>query len=457
MTTLESSREAVARARRFLEDHPSVTDVSICVPDGATHLRGKTVSTGEFLRGVETGFAMPNFFLVTDVGNEIMPDDPVSSLETGFANAELHPRLDTLQALPWDATRAIVLGTPADPSGVQIPVASETILGKAVERLAALGLEAQVATELEFYLFHGSYTEAHRQGHRALRPLYHRHGDHDILVYEGYHEYLRSLGDAMQGLGYPASAAHGEGGVGQVEMNFPHGDPLRVADAHTYFKYAAKTLGMRTGLAPSFMAKIDPAQAGSSCHIHCSLWSPDGSSVFAGDAGDGLSATARSFIAGLLRFAPDLTVLYAPYANSYSRLKDGSWAPTRLGWAVDNRTVLARVLGRGAARRIEFRLAGADANPYHALAALLHSGAAGVEQGLELEPALSGNGYADREARSLPTTLLDALGRFEASDFARDALGSTVYDHFQARAKREVELKLDAVSDWDLNRLFENA
>ena len=457
MTDMKTSPDQVAQIQRFLNDHPSVREVMVCVPDGATHLRGKTLNVSEFLRGVSAGFAMPDFFLVTDVGNEIMPGDPTSSLDTGFANAELHPRLETLHVLPWDPQRAIVIGSPTDPSGTAIQVASETILNSAIHRLSDLGLEAQVATELEFYLFNESYGTAAANNYRSLNPFYHRHGDHDILVYEQYRDYLGELSAAMEGFGYPASTAHGEGGIGQVEMTFLHGSPLQVADTHTYFKYAAKAIGLRLGVAPTFMAKVYPAQAGSSCHIHCSLWTPDGKSIFSGEAGDGMSSTARSFVAGLLRFAPDLALLYAPYANSYSRLKDGSWAPTRLTWGIDNRTVLARVLANGDARRVEFRLAGADANPYHALAALLHAGAEGVEQRLELHDPLTGNGYAGKLGPTLPTTIVSALSKFSASDFARNALGAEVFDHLQSRANREVELKLDSISDWDLNRLFENA
>jgi glutamine synthetase len=232
-------------------------------------------------------------------------------------------------------------------------------------------------------------------------------------------------------------------------------DPLEMADRHVVYKLGVKTLAQRLGLAVTFMAKPQTDQPGSSCHVHLSLRDPDGRNAVC-DADDGLTPRGGAFLAGLLRHAPELCLLFAPSANSYRRLQPGSWAPASVTWGVDNRTVLVRLCGPPGDRRFEFRLPGADANPYLAIAGLLAAGLAGVEAGLDPPEAVVGDADASGAAR-LPRDLAEAVARFTASGLAAEAFGAEVRDHIAALAAHELDIARVEVTDRDRARWFEVA
>src|SRR5262249_45353436 len=157
-------------------------------------------------------------------------------------------------------------------------------------------------------------------------------------------------------------------------------------DGHALFKHAAKAIAHQQSRAVTFMARPDQFQASSGCHLNVSLRDADGGPGPA-QAGTVLSERARRFLAGLLAFSPELTLLHAPLPNSYGRLQPGGWAPPAATWGYDNRAAMVRVVGSGPSLRMEFRLPGADANPYLAIAALLAAGIGGLEEdGVELPP-----------------------------------------------------------------------
>jgi len=217
----------------------------------------------------------------------------------------------------------------------------------------------------------------------------------------------------MHAMEIPVDATQGEGGQGQHEINLRHTDPLRMADRHVYYKHGVRALAHARGQAVSFMAKISADAPGSSCHVHLCLYGPEGEPAF---GVDDLSLLGQSFLAGLLAYTPELTLLHAPYANSYRRLRPGWFAPSNATWGWDNRSCMVRVVGRGAACRFEFRVPGADANPYHTFAAIIAAGLAGAERGLEPPHPVSGNAYAQAGAQDLPTDLTEALAAFSQSD-----------------------------------------
>ena len=202
------------------------------------------------------------------------------------------------------------------------------------------------------------------------------------------------------------------------------------------------------------------AAAGSSCHIHTSLWSDTGTPLMAPGDGDdpggsGYSTVGRQFLAGQIHAARQLTWCFAPYVNSYRRFVPGSWAPTAVTWGEDNRTCGFRAVGHGAGRRIECRVPGADVNPYLALAATIAGGLWGVEHGLELEAAYTGNAYTADDVTRIPSTLVEALGELEASDVAAEAFGPAVHHHLVNTARQEWDAANRVVTDWELARNFE--
>lgn len=452
MTATESRRTA----HELLAAHPLLETVSVCIPDGTGRLLGKTVRVADFVAATERGLPMPDFFLATDAQGRIIPDLPATNEAIGFPNAVLLPDLDTFREAPWDPANAIVLCDAVDSAGATLDLSARAVLRRQVDLLAGHGLRARVATELEFYLYRGSAADMAGTDYREMVPLHHRQGDHDLLAADVYGDIFGAVRHAMEVLGTEVVASHGEGGLGQVELTFDHADPMSVADRHTLFKHVVKTVGRQRGVAPTFMAKVDADQPGSSCHIHCSLWNEDSAPVFSA-GGTTLSGTAASFVAGLLRYAGEFSLLHAPYPNSFARLQPGSWAPTTATWAYDNRTVLARVLGDGPSLRVEFRLPGADVSPHFSLAGLLAAGRLGIEQGLVLGPPAKGSGYADPAAARVPFSLDSAIAAFAGSDAALAAFGPAVHGYLLARGRHELGEKLNSVSTWDRARLFDPA
>ena len=202
------------------------------------------------------------------------------------------------------------------------------------------------------------------------------------------------------------------------------------------------------------MAKYDERE-GSSCHIHLSLRGKDGDVVFwDDDQGRPYARSTTRSSPGVLASMADFTLLYAPNINSYKRFADGSFAPTAIAWGEDNRTCAVRLVGHGAGARMENRVPGGDVNPYLALAAMLAGGLHGIEQGLELEPALVGNAYTS-DAPRVPHTLRDAREVFAASELARATLGDEVVDHYTNMADVELAAFESAVTDWERRRSFE--
>ena len=434
----------------------ALESVNVCVPDHYGRLAGKRVAAGRLESLALTGLAMPDFHLVRDTDNRPVAGLTATGPHTGFPNDVLWPAPETLRRLPWDPATGIVLAEARRRDGTIIPEAPRAILQHQADRLAEHGLSAWVASELEFYVFQNSYAQAAGRAFPELTPLYHRNGDNDVLVTGFLEPYLRPLRDAMAGLGFPAEATQAEGGVGQVEMNFAADAPIVTADSHVLFKYAAKTIAHQMARSVTFMAKLDEFQPGSSCHIHLSLRDVRGEPCTA--ANGELSQDARRFLAGLLAFSPELLLMHAPFANSYRRLQPGSWAPATVTWGFDNRSVMVRVLGEGPSLRMEFRLPGADANPYHSIAAVLAAGLAGLEDDqIELPPAVTGDAYQSPGRHALPGDLTEAIQRFEVSKLARRAFGDDAHGHVTGMARHQLSLTRRAVTDWDIEHGFENA
>ena len=427
--------------------------VAVAVPNHAGRLIGKRLPAERWATVLEAGMAMPNFHLVSAVDNFPVLGMEVTGLHTGFRNGVLRPDVSTLAALPWEPGTMIVLCDTFDSAGGLVGEAPRSVLRHQVTRLAERGFEATVASELEFYLFRTSYEEAHRAAYRRVEPSYHRHPDNDILV-AGYDEpFLAALRENLAAMGIPVWATQGEGGRGQHELNLRHSDPLRAADAHMLYKLAVKATAQQMGCSVTFMAKPS-SDVGSGCHIHLSILK-DGRNVLGRPDGS-LSRLGERFLAGLLAFSADFMVLHAPYANSYRRLRPGSWSPVNMTWGFDNRTCLVRVVGEGQDLRFEFRLPGADVNPYLASAALLDSGLAGLDEALALPSPVTGDAY-ESGAPGLPADLTEAVQRFEASERARAAFGPGVHAHLLGMACNERDEARVAVTDWDLQRGFENA
>jgi glutamine synthetase len=390
-----------------------------------------------------------------------LPGYRFASWERGYGDLVCRPDLATLRAVPWLPKTALVLcDLASEATGEPIAVSPRQILLVQVERAARAGYSVKCGSELEFYLFRDSYEEAHTKGYAGLVPHAPFVEDYHILQTTRDEYLIRAIRNGIDGAGVPVEFSKGEAGRGQHEINLRYADALEMADRHVLYKLAAKEIAARHGHALTFMAKFDESLAGSSMHVHASLWDEGDRPAFAGDAALAgtpvtSSETFRHFLGGLLVHARDIALLLAPTPNSYKRFRPGTFAPTGIAWSYDNRTAGFRVVGEGGSLRVECRIPGADANPYLAYAALLAAGLDGIERGTEPGPAFEGDAYAAETLPHVPTTLPEAAAAFEASDFARAAFGDAVVEHLLHFARTE-QRELDRrVSDVERARYFE--
>jgi glutamine synthetase len=328
-----------------------------------------------------------------------------------------------------------------------------TILRHQLDRAAEHGWTALAGTELEFIAFDTTYEQAHLDDYRNLTPANQYNIDYSILGTSRVEPLLRDIRNHMYAAGLDVESAKGECNFGQHEIGFLYAEAMMTADNHAVYKTAAKEIAAQHGKAITFMAKYD-AREGNSCHIHLSLRGRDGELVFWDKERGERTALYDHFVAGVLATTADFTLLYAPNINSYKRFAEGSFAPNTIAWGLDNRTCAVRLVGQGAAARMENRVPGADVNPYLALAAMLAGGLYGIENELPLEDELVGNAYTSGREK-VPGTLAAAREVFATSKVARAALGDDVVDHYVNMADVELTAYNAAVTDWELRRGFE--
>lgn len=330
-----------------------------------------------------------------------------------------------------------------------------TSLRRQLAALEERGFSCFVASELEFFLYNCDYPTAFQARYQNLKPSSEYRIDYNILQPGRDETLFREVRNLMPLAGVPIENSKGEWGRGQHEINFPYGDPLTVADRHVFFKQGIKEMAQSHGKSITFMAKPDMNEPGNSCHIHLSLYKDGKNAFWNPDDPRRGSALFRSFLGGLLKYTPDFTLLSAPTINSYKRYQAMSWAPTKMAWASDNRTVGFRVVGQGGGFRIENRLPGADANPYLAFSAMIAAGLAGVNENLDCGEPYRGNAYTDEDLASISNTLEEATRNFAASRVTRSALTENVVEFYTTTARHECREFNIAVTDWERMRYFE--
>jgi glutamine synthetase len=437
------------------EDLPqSVEVVAVCTPDNAGRLIGKRIPVDRWPSVQAQGLAMPNYHLITGIENRPIEGLAVTGSHTGFPNGILAPATATLRTPPWEPHSALVLSDVFTSEGIPVDEAPRSVLRRQVKRLEERGLVATVASELEFYLFQTSYSDARASAFRDLKPSYHLHADNDVLI-AGYDEvFIGEVRQSMASIGIEIFASQGEGSEGQHEINLRATDALEMADRHVLYKHGIKALAHQRGCSATFMAKPATDLAGSSGHVHLSLRHLDGSTAL----GEGsLSSTGESFLGGLVIFSPELILLHAPYANSYKRLQPGGFAPINTTWGWDNRTCMVRVLGRGETLRFEFRLPGADMNPYFSIAAVIAAGIEGIDRDLRAPEPVTGNAYEQRSGIDLPRDLTEAVTALRNSELTTRAFSNRVHSHLVLLGERELDASRRSVTDWERERGFENA
>jgi len=399
-----------------------------------------------------------DYLLTVDIEMEPVPGYQFANWERGYGDFHLKPDMRTLRVASWLERTALVLCDVEDEETHQlIPFAPRAILRRQLAHAAEMGYGAQAASELEFYVLQDSYRDAAARRYSGLQPASWYIEDYHMLQGTREEPLIGAVRRHLRNSGVPVENSKGEWGLGQHELNVRYTDALTMADRHVIYKQCLKEVADSMGMSVTFMAKYEAGRAGSSCHIHMSLWADD-HNVFIGDQSMGAAQVSdefRWFLGGWMHHLPDLMVCYAPTVNSYKRYEDESWAPTRLAWSYDNRTAGFRVVGRGSSLRIECRVPGADCNPYLAYAAALASGLDGITHQIEPPSMFEGDVYSAQYLPHVPKTLRAATDRFEQSEFTQTAFGADVVEHYTHFWRVEQEAFDRAVTDWERHRYFE--
>ncbi|SPD83286.1 glutamate-ammonia ligase [Pseudomonas syringae] len=424
-----------------------IDEVECVTPDLNGVPRGKVMTAAGFLQGRRLQLARgvllqcimggypPSRFYGSDDGDLALLSDP-----------------QQVHRLPWsEQPRALAICDAEELSGERCMLSTRSQLKAVIARYAARGLAPVVATELEFFVFAPNpeplYPFVPPRGLDGRREQ--GHSAFSISSNNGLRPFFAEVYACMAALGLPRDTVMHEMGVSQFEINLLHGDPLLLADQTFLFKHLLKEVALKHGLIVVCMAKPLAHTAGSSMHLHQSVVATDsGVNVFSGADGQPTD-TFRHFIAGQQACMADFTALFAPNVNSYQRLCQPYASPNNACWSYDNRAAGLRIpSSAAAARRVENRLPGADANPYLAIAASLAAGLHGIEQKLEPTPPMQGAIEVPEEL-SLPCTLHDALERLKSSQLAKELFGHEFIEGYIASKTLELTSFFDEITRWE--------
>ncbi len=442
-----------------------IDTVLVAAVDMQGRLMGKRFHAQFFLDGGFEETHCCNYLLATDMEMTTVQGYRSTGWAAGYGDYVMKPDLATLRPLPWLPGTALVLCDLLDHHTHQaVPHSPRAVLKAQLARARAMGFQPFMATELEFYIFENAYESIRDslRDHGSIRdlvPISAYNEDYHLFQTTKEEEVMRAVRNGLYGAGIPVECSKGEAEAGQEEVNIKYSDALDTADNHTIAKAAIKEIAWSKGRSVTFMAKYDHRRAGSSSHVHQSLWTLDGKPAFR-DPEDrqGMSQVMRQFLAGQLAHAQEITAFLAPYVNSYKRFCVGMFAPTKAVWSTDNRTAGFRVCGAGTkAVRVECRIGGADLNPYLAMAALLAAGLDGIEKKMELEPEMTGDMYSAGDVREIPQTLREAAALMQGSYMLRAAFGPEVVDHYHRAAQWEISETDRVVTDFEVARLLERA
>ena len=431
--------------------------VKVAVADIDGVLRGKYIHKDKFISAIDGGFGFCNVVLGWDSNDVTYDNAKFTGWHTGFPDAMVKLDLNTHRNIPWDDNVPFFLGDFVDGKGNPLGECPRQTLKRVLKKAEKMGLSALCGMEYEWFNFRETPQSFAAKNYTHPEPITPGMFGYSLIRMGQNQPFFKALMEDMPKFGIPIEGLHTETGPGVFEAAILYSEALEAADRAVLFKLAAKEIGGRFGIMPSFMAKWSQQYPGCSGHIHQSL--SDGKKNLFHDVKDkhGMSAMFKSYLAGQLKVLPELMPMYAPTVNSYKRLVDGFWAPVKPTWGVDNRTASFRAIpGSPKATRLETRCPGADVNPYLAMAACLAAGLHGVEKNLKLTvPPIEGENRGAENIERLPRTLERATAVFKQSKLARDFFGDAFVEHFAATREWEWRQFQDAVTDWEFKRYFE--
>ncbi|PLW18079.1 hypothetical protein PCANC_14719 [Puccinia coronata f. sp. avenae] len=451
-------------------------------------LRGKLISKEKFLSAIKSdGIGWCSVIFGWDIHDRTYdPELSISNSQNGYQDLIARVDLDSFRSVPWepssvtypsDMMMPFFLIDFFDPKNPKTPLCAcpRGLLKTVLEKLKNhSGIEALAGIEYEYFQFKETAQSVKDKHFVNLTPLTAGMHGYSLLRPGLNQEYYHELFERSRDFGIPIEGHHTETGPGVYETALAYKDALRMADNAILFKLTAKSVGMKYGIIPSFMAKPHSNLPGCSGHVHISLWSKNQQdNLFAGQQADpswpghtsNISLQAEQFIAGLMTCMADIVPCLIPTINGYKRLVEGFWAATEISWGLDSRLASVRIIAPPncdpKATRLEVRVPGADMNPHYALAAILASGFYGIQNNLSLKdfPPVSGSPASEmkpRPSNALPRTLHEATQRFMRPESkAREILGDEFVDHFGRTRENEWKLYTQAVTNWELERYLD--
>ncbi len=433
--------------------------VKLAIADIDGVLRGKYIHLDKFLSAVDGGLGFCDVVFGWDCNDECYDNAQFTGWHSGYPDAPARIDLSTYRRVPWDNQVPFFLCDFVHPDGQPVAVCPRQLLQTIAAQVREAGFAPQTALEFEWFNFKETPQTLAEKKFQSMEPLTPGMFGYSLLRAGLNQPFFNALMDDLTAFGVPIEGLHTETGPGVYEAAILYGDPLESGDRGVLFKTGVKEIAYRFGIMPTFMAKWNSKLPGCSGHIHQSLWDPEITRNLFFDEKDEhrMSAVFKSYIAGQMHCIPEILPFFAPNVNSYKRLVEGHWAPTKVTWGRDNRTAAFRALpGSAKSTRLETRVTGSDINPYLGLAAALASGLYGVKNKMELkDEAVTGNAYQATGAVSLPGSLPEATDRLEKSALAKELFGEAFVDHFVRSRRWEQRKFQESVTDWELRRYLE--
>lgn len=439
-------------------DESGVRRVKLAITDIDGVMRGKYVSVDKLRSALAGGFGFCAVVFGWDSSDVCYEDAGVefTGWHDGYPDALVEIDPATWRIIPWEDDVPLLLGHFVTADGDPLAVCPRQLLRRIIAWGESMGLSAMFGLEFEWFNFRETSQSMADKGFIRPTPITPGMFGYSLIRSSQNNPFFRDLMEHLADFRVPLEGLHTETGPGVLEAAITVDHALEAADRAVLFKTAAKEIGHRHGIMPTFMAKWNRELPGCSGHMHQSLWREGANVFYDAAAPHRMSETFRHYLAGQLTLLPEILVMMAPTINSYKRLVEGMWAPTRATWGVDNRTVALRVIpGSSKSTRLETRVSGSDINAYLSVAAALGAGLYGIEQKLTLtHPQVTGNGYIV-DAPRLPGSLAEAAEALHGSKAARTIFGDAFVDHYVATRRWEVRQFKQAITDWEMKRYFE--
>lgn len=433
--------------------------VKVAVTDIDGILRGKYIHKDKFFSAIKSGFGFCSVVFGWDCQDTCYEKGTVGGWHNGYPDVVAHIDLNTFRTIPWDDNTPFFLGDFQTEDEKYSSYCPRTLLKSVLDDLQREGFNVDVGVEYEWFNFRETPQSLRDKHFVNPEPLTPGMFGYSILRQAHNQPFFQALMEETAAFGIPIEGLHTETGPGVYEAAITVCPALEAADKGVLLKTAIKEIAFRFGIVPTFMARWSNQFPGCGGHLHQSLWDKHHAQNLFYDARDPfcMSDYFKHYLAGQLHCLPEILPFFAPNVNSYKRLVEGFWAPTKTTWGVDNRTTAIRVIpGSEKSTRLEFRVPGSDINPYLGIAACIASGLYGVRNKLPLTmPQVVGNAYQAEGAQPLARNLLEATEKLSKSALARELFGEKFVEHFVTSRLCEHKKLQETVTTAERERYFE--